>query len=235
MGGIKENLRLVRERVARACERSNRSPDEIVIIGVTKTFDASVVKEAVEAGITHIGENYVQEARSKKEILGNIPVTWHMIGHLQSNKAKQAVQIFDWIHTLDRLSLAEKLNRLVSQQKDKPLPVLLQVKVGQEDTKSGIAPDELFRLYDEVSQMEGLQIRGLMTIPPYFENPEDVRPYFRQLADLLKRLKDRSDRPELLTELSMGMSHDFEVAIEEGATMIRVGTAIFGERPSCRR
>lgn len=235
MRGIRENLRLVKERIARACERSGRSPEDIILVGVTKTFDASVIKEAVEAGITHIGENYVQEARAKKEALGDIPVTWHMIGHLQSNKAKQALQIFDWIHTLDRLNLAERLNRLVLQHRDRPLPVLLQVKTGQEDTKSGILPDELFRLYDEVSQMEGLQIRGLMTIPPYFENPEDVRPYFRQLADLLKKLRDRSPKPELLTELSMGMSHDFEVAIEEGATMIRVGTALFGERSSCRR
>lgn len=233
MGDVRENLRRVKERIYRACEKSGRSVDSVILIGVTKTFDASVVRAGIEAGINHIGENYVQEARAKKDILGSYRATWHLIGHLQSNKAKQAITIFDWIHTIDRVSLAKKLDTAVQKEGKFPLPVLLQVNTSDEVTKSGVGSEEVFRLYDEVLQMSGLQIRGLMTIPPYHEDPEKVRPYFRLLADLLAKLRNRSRVPEMLTELSMGMSHDFEVAIEEGATMIRVGTALFGER-SCQ-
>ncbi|HDL89891.1 MAG TPA: YggS family pyridoxal phosphate-dependent enzyme, partial [Thermodesulforhabdus norvegica] len=175
---------------------------------------------------------YVQEAKKKKEKLDNLKVTWHFIGHLQSNKAKQAVKFFDWIHTLDRQSLAKKLNSAVQKLRTEPLPVLIQVNVGLEDTKSGVHPDELFDLYKSVIHLDGLQVRGLMVIPPFEENPEATRVYFRNLKNLLDRLRDISPTPELLTELSMGMSHDFEVAIEEGATMVRVGTAIFGKRPA---
>ncbi|MBW1975567.1 MAG: YggS family pyridoxal phosphate-dependent enzyme [Deltaproteobacteria bacterium] len=232
MGLIAENLKSVRERIKRACSRAGRNPDSVTLVGVTKTVDPERISAGVEAGLEHVGENYVQEAKKKKEKLDNLKVTWHFIGHLQSNKAKQAVKFFDWIHTLDRQSLAKKLNSAVQKLRTEPLPVLIQVNVGLEDTKSGVHPDELFDLYKSVIHLDGLQVRGLMVIPPFEENPEATRVYFRNLKNLLDRLRDISPTPELLTELSMGMSHDFEVAIEEGATMVRVGTAIFGKRPA---
>ncbi len=230
MEDIAARLDRIRKRISTACARAGRSRESVTLIGVTKTVDVSRIRSGIEAGIKHIGENYVQEARSKFEELKDKNITWHFIGHLQSNKARHAVKIFDWIHTVDRISLAKKLDDSARKERQHPLPVLIQVNIGEESTKSGIHPEKLFELYRELQAFDGITVKGLMTIPPYCEDPENVRFYFKKLADLLNKLRDQSKKPELLTELSMGMSHDFEVAIEEGATMIRIGTAIFGPR-----
>ena len=228
-GSIAKNLEMIRRRMKDACGRAGRPLDSVNLIGVTKTVPVERIREGVEAGITLLGENYVQEGIAKVDALDGLGVVWHFIGHLQSNKAGRAVDCFQWIHTVDRESLARALNRH-AVKKGVRLPVLLQVNAGDEDSKSGVEPDGLSRLFREVSVMEGLSVRGLMALPPYFGDPEDVRPYFRMMRELLNRLKGASSAPDILTELSMGMSHDFEVAIEEGATFVRVGTALFGSR-----
>ncbi len=216
--------------MAAACARVDRDPAGVKLIGVSKMVPIERIREGVEAGLKSLGENYVQEALEKIEALREFQISWHFIGHLQSNKAKMVVEGFDLIHTVDRKSLAKELNRRARQQ-DKIIPVLLQVNVGQEETKSGTSSEEVGALFQYVSSLDALKVKGLMTLPPYLEDPEEVRPYFRQLRNLLDQLQQQASSPEDLTELSMGMSHDFEVAIEEGATLIRVGTALFGERP----
>jgi pyridoxal phosphate enzyme (YggS family) len=215
---IRANLGRVQEAVARACARAGRSPDHVLIIAVSKTVDAERVRMAVAAGVAALGENRVQEARDKIEALGR-PVPWHLIGSLQTNKAKDAARLFNWIHSVDRLELARELSRRAG---DRVLDVLLQVNLGDEPQKGGVAPAEVKRLSEAVIGLPGLRLRGLMAIPPVASSPEQTRPHFRRLREL---------RDELgLEHLSMGMSADFEVAIEEGATMVRVGTAIFGPR-----
>jgi PLP dependent protein len=227
---ILENLAHIKDRLQIACSRAGRDPQQVRLVGVTKTVAIDRVRQALAAGVSVLGENYVQEARRKIELLADLNPEWHFIGHLQSNKAKMAVELFDWIQTVDRESLALALNREATN-KEKSLSVLIQVNVGGEETKSGASPGDLFSLYRSLSKMEALQVRGLMTLPPYCENPQDVRPYLQKLSRLLEQLRQTVERPEQLTELSMGMSHDFEVAIEEGATLIRIGTALFGARP----
>jgi len=217
--------------MAAACARVDRDPAGVKLIGVTKMVPIERIREGVEAGLISLGENYVQEALEKIEALREFKISWHFIGHLQSNKAKMVVEGFDLIHTVDRKSLAKELNRRARQQ-DKIIPVLLQVNVGQEETKSGTSSEEVGALFQYVSSLDAMKVKGLMTLPPYLEDPEEVRPYFRQLRNLLDQLRQQASSPEDLTELSMGMSHDFEVAIEEGATLIRVGTALFGSRPT---
>jgi hypothetical protein len=228
---VSDNLAVIRDRVRSACVRAGREPSGVRLVGVTKTVPVERIREGVRAGIRILGENYVQEARAKIGTLAQTDISWHLIGHLQSNKAKPAVELFDWIHTVDRVSLARALDRQ-AQKLEKKISVLIQVNVGDEESKSGVGPDGLFDLFGELSHMDGLHVRGLMALPPYFEDPERVRPYFRMLASLLQRIRDRSASPGDLTELSMGMSHDFEEAVEEGATLIRIGTALFGSRPA---
>jgi len=218
MTDVHENCRRVLERIQRAAVRSGRAPDAIKLIAVTKTVPAGRIRQAVEAGIVHIGENRLQEALPKRTELGDLALTWHFIGHLQTNKARRVVENFDWIQCVDRPELAEKLN----QAAGKPLPVLIEVNVGGESSKSGIDPGGLQAFVESFGSHERLRLRGLMAIPPFSENPEDVRPYFRKLRELSDRFG--------LSEVSMGMSHDFEVAVEEGATMVRIGTSLFGER-----
>lgn len=229
MHSIAENLEYVRERMRLACKRGGRNPEDVKLIGVTKTVPVERIREAVESGLTILGENYIQEARKKAEALSDLPISWHFIGHLQSNKAKTAVEFCEWIHTLDRESLARELDRQAHKHQ-RQVPVLIQVNVGNEDTKSGIPPEELLPFVRSLLPYDGLSLRGLMGLPPYLDNPEEVRPYFRQLRALLDEMRDCVASPEITRELSMGMSHDFEVAIEEGATFVRVGTAIFGGR-----
>jgi pyridoxal phosphate enzyme (YggS family) len=229
MTTIAENLAGIRTRIQAACARSGRDPIPVRLLGVTKTVSLERIREAVTAGVSLLGENYVQEARHKVAALADLPASWHFIGHLQSNKAKVAVELFDWIHTLDRNSLAQALNR-EAQKRGHPIPVLLQVNMGGEDSKSGLAPDRVLDFFLTLTALDGLKLRGLMTLPPFFEDPEHARPYFRQLAMLMEQMRQEAPHPEDLTELSMGMSHDFEVAIEEGATLVRIGTALFGER-----
>jgi PLP dependent protein len=220
MDNVRANLERVRERVARAAERSGRRPDEILLIGVSKTVPAERIRDAIAAGLPALGENRVQEAREKIQTLGR-PVPWHLVGHLQSNKAKDALGLFDCIHSLDRLELARELDRRATR----PVDVLLQVNVAGEAAKSGFAPNEVKPALDALTALARLRVRGLMVIPP-LADAEGTRPWFRAL----RQLRDDAG----LAELSMGMSADFETAIEEGATMVRVGTAIFGEREKRR-
>ncbi|MFQ3580647.1 MAG: YggS family pyridoxal phosphate-dependent enzyme [Chloracidobacterium sp.] len=227
MPSIAENIAAIRERIAAAARRAGRNPDAVTLIAVSKTKPVAAIQAAAAAGIQDIGENRVQEALTK---LPHSPpdLRWHLIGHLQSNKAKLAAEHFYLIHTVDSLALAQRLNRL-AQERGRPQAVLLQVRLGDEATKSGLSPTDLPSAYAAARGLPHIRIQGLMTIPPFCPDPTDARPYFRQLRLLRDALL--TDFPgDQLPELSMGMSHDFEVAIEEGATYIRVGTAIFGER-----
>jgi PLP dependent protein len=217
---MRANLGRVQEAVARACARAGRSPDHVLLIAVSKTMDVERVRLAIAAGVAALGENRVQEAKEKIEALGR-PVPWHLIGSLQTNKARDAARLFDWIHSVDRLELAQELSRR-AHGAERTLNVLLQVNLGDEPQKGGVAPAELKRLHELVAALPNLKVRGLMAIPPATEQPEQARPFFRQLRELREQLG--------LEHCSMGMSADFEVAIEEGATMVRVGTAIFGPR-----
>lgn len=231
MGQVADNLVMVQERIAVACRRAGRAADEVKLVVVTKTHPAEVIARAVAAGADRLGENYVQEAARKKPQVGG-KAQWHFIGHLQTNKAKQAVELFDVIETMDRLKLGRELDRRCRAAGRDSLDVLVQVNVSGEESKSGGSPDETGALIDELAALPRLRVRGLMTMPPWFDDPEDARPYFRRLRELRDRLA--AGRPGL-DELSMGMSGDFEVAIEEGATIIRVGTAIFGARCDAAR
>ncbi len=224
---IAENVARVRDRIARAAERCGRSPEDIRLVAVSKVVEAEQVRQAVAAGITDIGENYVQEAAAKRPEVGG-GARWHMIGHLQRNKAGQAVQIFDMIQTVDSQRLAEAIGRR-AEAAGRTMSVLLQVNTSGEESKSGVAPEEVEGLLDSVRDMPGLGVEGVMTIGRWDPDPERARPEFRLLAELARELRDRSGMA--MKWLSMGMSHDFEVAIEEGANLIRVGTAVFGPRP----
>jgi pyridoxal phosphate enzyme (YggS family) len=221
MSEVAENLARVRERVARAAERAGRRPADVLLIGVSKTVEAARIRQAVEAGVPALGENRVQEAKEKIAELGR-PVPWHLIGHLQTNKVRDALALFDLIHSLDRLELAQECERRASQR-GRPVAMLVQVNVGGEASKGGFEPEHLAEALEAIARLSHIRVRGLMTIPPAVTRAEDARGWFRTLAELGKR--------HGLPELSMGMSADFEVAIEEGATMVRVGTAIFGPRP----
>jgi PLP dependent protein len=229
---IAENVARVRERIAAAARRAGRRPDEISLMAVTKTHPPERIREAYVAGLRLFGENRVQEFARKAEALRGLNnATWHMIGHLQSNKASDAAALFDAIDSVDSLKLAEKLNASAQKSCIKLL-VLLEINLGGEAAKSGVAPGsrELETILESAFRLTNLEFRGLMTIPPFTENPHDARPYFRQLRSLRDVLAARKLPAIGMDELSMGMSHDFEVAIEEGSTCVRVGTAIFGER-----
>jgi pyridoxal phosphate enzyme (YggS family) len=218
MSYIRENTLRIFDQIHDAAERVGRDPASIKLIAVTKTVAVDGIREAVRAGVQNIGENRLQEALPKREQLSDLNLTWHFIGHLQTNKARKAVENFDWIQCLDRLELAAKLNQAAA----KPLPVLIEVKLHDEPNKSGMEEPDLPAFIEQLTNYPQLQLRGFMAVPPFFEDSEEVRPYFQRLRKLAERFR--------LSELSMGMSHDFRVAIEEGATMVRVGTALFGGR-----
>jgi len=226
--GIRENLERVRERIAKAAVRSGRHPQEIRLVAVTKTVDAGRIAEAVNAGVEILGENYVQEARQKQEGLPR-RVCWHMIGHLQSNKARLAVELFDVVETVDREKILRELNRHAGEA-GKPLSVMIQLNLSGEASKSGAVEDRALELISAAAACEHLRCVGLMTIPPYYDDPERARPFFSQLRRLRDRLGPGCPGGVKLDWLSMGMSGDFEVAVEEGATHVRIGTAIFGQR-----
>jgi pyridoxal phosphate enzyme (YggS family) len=215
---VRENCLRILDRIQKAAAKSGRDPASIQLIAVTKTVPPENIRQAAECGVTHVGENRLQEALPKREALHDLSLTWHFIGHLQTNKAKKVVENFDWVQCVDRTELAAKLN----QAAEKPLPVLIEVKLHEEPNKSGVDAAWLPFLVEQFGAYDRLRLRGLMAIPPLFEKAEDARPYFRRLHELGRRFR--------LPELSMGMSHDFEVAIEEGATMVRIGSALFGER-----
>ena len=229
MSQIADNLTIIEERIANAASKAGRNAQDIKLIAVSKTVDAERIKQAIEAGATILGENYIQEARNKIKEIGQ-GARWDFIGHLQSNKAKYAVDLFEMIHSVDRLSLAQEINR-VAEKKGKKVRILVQVNISGEETKSGINPQKVRTLIGEIASMSNLSLEGLMTMPPYFDDPEKARPYFTALRELRDTILKESIGDIILQELSMGMSGDFEVAIEEGSTMVRIGTAIFGERP----
>jgi pyridoxal phosphate enzyme (YggS family) len=222
---IAANLARVRERIERAAQQAGRRPDEITLVAVSKTFPAEAIRAAYDAGLRDFGENRVQEMSEKRALLADLNPTWHFIGHLQSNKAKLAAELADRVDSVDSLSLAQKLDAAVAETR---LKVLLEVHLGGEATKSGVSEADLTALAQAVVALPNLDLRGLMTVPPYSDDPGQVRPYFRKLRELREALSRQLNRP--LPTLSMGMSHDFEVAIEEGSTEIRVGTALFGSR-----
>jgi len=226
---ITENLTRVRRRIEQAAARCGRDPTSVRLLAVSKTVSAANVKEAIDAGIHLLGENYIQEAREKIDALMGSPAAWHFIGHLQTNKARFAVELFDLIHSVDSIKLARALDKQARRQ-GKIQPILIQVNIAEEKSKSGITEDAAPQLIRQVSRCGNLSVRGLMTMPPFFNAPEKVRPYFRALRQLATRIEAMNIEGAAMTELSMGMTGDFEVAIEEGATIVRVGTAIFGER-----
>jgi pyridoxal phosphate enzyme (YggS family) len=220
MTGIAGNYSLILERIRSAAARAGRAADSVQLIAVTKTVPPDRIREAAACGVKHIGENRVQEALPKREELASLGLTWHFIGHIQTNKAKKIVENFDWVHSVDRLGAGEALARHVTNRA--PLPILIEVKLEDEPNKSGTPETDLPGLVTALRRLETLQLRGLMAIPPPVDNPEGARPYFRRLRKLAADFE--------LPELSMGMTHDFEIAVEEGATMVRVGTGLFGAR-----
>ena len=229
-----ENTFAVRERISVAARRANRNPDEITLMAVSKTFPAERIREAYAAGLRVFGENRVQEFAGKAESLRDLPdAEWHLIGHLQSNKAAKAAELFSAVDSVDSRRLADKLNA-GADKLGKKLSILIEINVGGEEAKSGAAPGsrELEEILCAAAQWQNLAVRGLMTIPPFTADPEGARTFFRQLRELRDRIAERHLPAINMDVLSMGMSHDFEAAIEEGSTCVRVGTAIFGERSS---
>ena len=227
---LRERLDVVRRRIEECARRNGRDPAEITLVAVSKTHPPVLLQRAIEAGVSDLGENRVQEADAKINEVGRRRVRWHLIGHLQANKARRAVALFDVIHSVDSMQLARRLDRLCEEDGRAELPVLIQVDLAGEEDKSGVDEDDLPELVSVVTACEHLRLTGLMTLPPFFEEAELVRPYFRRLRELRDALNSRMDFAGGRGELSMGMSHDYEVAIEEGATMVRIGTAIFGAR-----
>jgi PLP dependent protein len=229
MGTVADNLNAVKERIAKAAARVGRDPERVRLVAVTKTMPVERIREAIEAGQRVFGENRVQEAQVKIEALGRA-VQWHLIGHLQRNKVKFVCELFDLIESVDSLRLAQDINARAAQH-DVVMPVLIQVNIGDETTKSGVPAAEALALVQQVAALPHIAIRGLMCVPPAVEIAEHARPYFVELRTLSEQIAREHIATVSMAELSMGMSHDFEVAIEEGATMVRVGSAIFGQRP----
>ena len=230
---IRENLKRVQERISAAAQRAGRRAGEIILIGVSKTHPAEAIREAYAAGLRHFGENRVQEWEGKQGGLQDLNATWHLIGHLQSNKAHRAAKLFHSIDSVDDLALAQRLDRARSESGvTERMRVLIEVHIAEEEAKSGADMQDLPLLAEKLSALPMLELAGLMCIPPFAENAEEARPHFRRLRELRDELSEQLGRA--LPVLSMGMSHDFEVAIEEGATEVRVGTALFGTRDAAR-
>lgn len=231
--GLRERLAGIEERIARACQRAGRDRQEVTLIGVSKTFPVTAIREGIEAGLRVLGENKVQEAASKipelSQLCASHGVRWHLIGHLQSNKVRRAIELFNMIHSVDSLKLAERIDSICGETGER-MPILLEVNLGGEETKAGIEPSAALELCEKIGQLPNLSLEGFMTIPPFSAAPEETRIHFRKLRSLRDEAIDLGIVSAGFTQLSMGMSHDFEVAIEEGATLIRVGTAIFGSR-----
>ena len=236
MSEIKENFLRVMEKIEKVARKAGRDPNKIKLVAVSKTVESARIKEAIEAGVSILGENYVQEAQKKIEEIGRPActerfgegrsVSWHFIGHLQSNKAKYAIRLFDMIHSIDSLPLAEELNRRAGQV-DRLTKVMIEVNLSKEATKFGADEEMVLNLAKRIQNLKYLSLKGLMTMPPYFDSPEMSRPYYSALRELMEKMVKEGVS---MQELSMGMSNDFEIAVEEGATYVRVGTAIFGPR-----
>jgi pyridoxal phosphate enzyme (YggS family) len=229
MSSLADNLATIQARIRQACKTAGRSPNTVRLVAVSKLHPAALIAEAAAAGQQLFGENYVQELTDKAHQL-SLPLEWHMIGHLQGNKVKFLPGIVSMIHTVDRFSLAQEIDRQWREKQGSPCDILVQVNVSGEVTKSGTTSDEALALIQAIAKLPHVKVRGLMTMPPFFDDPDAARPYFRELRLLADQIRAEAIPGVEMTELSMGMSGDFEVAIEEGATLVRVGTAIFGER-----
>jgi len=227
---LRERLERVHERIAETALRVNRRPNDVTLVAVSKTHTAEIIQQAIAAGVTDLGENRVQEADLKIPAVGRKAARWHLIGHLQSNKARPAVELFDVIHSLDSVKLARRLDGVCGEINREVLPVLIQVDLGKEATKTGAAESEVPKIIEAIAQLPTLRLTGLMTLPPYFDDPENGRPFFRRLRELRDELRAQGAFGDQRGELSMGMTNDYQVAIEEGATIVRIGTAIFGTR-----
>jgi len=225
---IRENVQFARNKIAEACRRSGRESEEIELVAITKTVDVEQITEAIEAGIRVVGENRVQEAWRKFQEVGE-KAHWHMVGHLQTNKVKRVLQFADMIHSVDSVYLAREIQRQ-AKKLDRTVEILIQVNTSGEESKFGLEPEATIGAIEEVSTLLNLKIKGLMTIGAFLPNPEDVRPCFKLLNDLKDRVNEHGITSVEIGTLSMGMTNDYEIAIEEGSTMVRVGTAIFGER-----
>jgi pyridoxal phosphate enzyme (YggS family) len=233
--GLGERLAFINRQIASACERAGRSASEVTLVGASKTVAPSLIRSAIDSGMRVLGENRVQEAAPKiaelRDAISQHHVQWHLIGHLQSNKARRAVELFDAIQSVNSLKLAERLDKIAGEL-GKRLPVMIEVNLGGEASKSGVVSEEVLSLCEQMDKFTNLELRGLMAVPPLLEDPQEMRPFFRRMREL----RDHAHRAGIVggqfRELSMGMSNDFEVAIEEGSTFVRIGTAIFGPRPA---
>lgn len=224
-----DKINNIKNRIKKAALANDRDPASIQLVAVSKTMPAELVKQAILGGATILGENYIQESRKKIEQIADNSVKWHFIGHLQSNKTRYAVKLFDLIHTVDSLKLAKEINKQAAKI-DKIQPVLMQVNLSREITKSGTTEDNAAELAEQISHLPNLSLQGLMAMPPFFNSPEKVQPFFKQLRLLANQINKLQLPGITMNELSMGMTGDFEAAIAEGATLVRIGTAIFGER-----
>ncbi len=229
MTTIKDNLKEIQENITTAAARCGRNPADITLVGVSKKHSVEKLQQAIHAGLSDLGENYIQEAMDKIDAIGSPAACWHFIGHLQSNKARFAVRYFDLIHTVDKIKLAREIDKQ-AKKIDKRQKILIQVNIAEEETKSGADAHDAVELTQAVTQFENLELQGLMCMPPYFDDPEEARPYFRHLVRIREQILAAGVTSDAMRHLSMGMSHDFAVAIQEGATLVRVGTAIFGAR-----
>ena len=225
---VEDNIRQIREVIAAAARRSGRSPEAVRLMAVTKTVDDERIRKAILAGVELIGENYVQEAKRKLDTLGRTG-QWHLIGHLQTNKAKAAVRLFDMIHSVDRMELARELDRH-ARAVGRVMEILIEINCAGEETKNGVPLSQAPDLIRALAPLENLALRGLMTMPPWFDDPEEARPYFRALRELRDRIAAEAIPGAEMRELSMGMTGDYAVAVEEGATIVRIGRGIFGAR-----
>jgi len=223
---LNENIKYLRENVQKAALKSNRSPEDIIIVVVTKGIGVDLIRKVVESGLNEIGENRVQEAKTKVDLLKDLIINWHMVGHLQTNKVKYAVEMFDYLHSLDSLKLAYELEKHL-MRKNKVMKVFIEVNIAQEESKFGINPNEAAGMVNEILKLPHLDLKGFMTVAPVIEDTEEARPYFKKLKDLSEDLGEKFNRKFYL---SMGMSDDFQTAIEEGADFIRIGRAVFKER-----
>jgi PLP dependent protein len=229
MSSIKDNLDQIRAEISDTALTAGRKAEDLLLIAVSKKKTIADIRAAIEAGADNFGENYMQEAVEKIEAIGNDKVCWHFIGHLQSNKAQLAVKYFDYIQTVDSVKLAKEINKQAKAM-NKIQKILIQLNIAHEDTKSGIDATEILNLAEQINAMENLSVQGLMCMPPFFDDPELARPYFKKLSQLRQKIMDKGFERISMKHLSMGMSSDFKVAVQEGSTMVRIGTSIFGER-----
>ncbi len=229
MGSVADNFKSIQHEVRQTAKSCGRDPESVTLIGVSKRKSVDIITRGIEAGADNLGENYIQEAVEKIDIIGRDRVCWHFIGHLQSNKAKFAVKYFDYIHTVDSAKLAKEIDKQAGKT-GKIQNIFMEVNIALESTKTGLKAKEALDLAKEISRFDHLSLKGLMCMPPFFDDPEEARGYFRQLAEIKKEIREARIPGVSMDHLSMGMSNDFKVAIEEGSTMVRVGTAIFGSR-----